>query len=71
MGEQTRQRTVFNDELLELLKIELLLSTSSTHILCREVLKNNLVNNASIYEQKRLTKMSGVYEYRDAMSYEY
>ena len=35
VGEQTRQLTEFDDELLELLEIELLLSTSSTHILCR------------------------------------
>lgn len=52
VGEQTRQLTEFDDELLELLKIELLLSTSSTHVLCREVLENNFLDNASMWDRK-------------------
>jgi hypothetical protein len=60
VGEQrTRQRTVFDDELLELLEIEPLLSTSSTHILCRDLIERKPSDNVSRCEPKRLTKSGG------------
>jgi hypothetical protein len=46
-GKKTRKRrTVFRDELLKFLKVDLLLSTSSTHFLCSNLFVHNLSDNA-------------------------
>ncbi len=51
-GKKTRKRrTIFGDELLELLKVELLLSTRSTHFLYSNLFVYNLLDNVLRCEQ--------------------
>jgi hypothetical protein len=51
-GKKTRERrTVLGDELLKFLKVELLLSTSSTHFLFSNLFIHNLSDNALRCEQ--------------------
>jgi hypothetical protein len=46
-GKKARKRhTVFRDELLKFLKVEPLLSTSSTHFLCSNLFVHKLSDNA-------------------------
>jgi hypothetical protein len=63
-GKNTRQRrTVIGDELLKFLKVELLLSTRSTHFLYSSLLVHNLSESALRRKQGIPTK-KGIYGYR-------
>lgn len=51
-----KRRTVIDHELLEFLKVELLLSTSSTHFLYSNLFVHNLSDNALKCEQEKTHK---------------
>jgi hypothetical protein len=52
LGKKARKRrTILGDELLKFLKVELLLSTSSTHFLFSNLFVHNLSDNALMCEQ--------------------
>ena len=69
-GRNTRKRrTVIGDELLKFLKVELLLSTRSTHFLCSNLFVRNLSDCAVRREQGKPTR-KWIYGYRKVLGYQ-